>query len=414
MNLLEKNFRLSGVIILVGLLLLGVLAPNPIFASDPATPQSVESLEPQVFLRAVNSEQAFLSTELKAGESTEFTVAIGSSGGPSFEAITYAADAVSNRNGGMGLKDGNAEKTGATLWLDYPTREFLAESGQIEEVTFSVSVPPDTKPGEYVTGIAMQTVNPINERDPDTVFHFEQYLRTVIGIRVFVPGEMAPAIELGSPEFVIEGLVTAIRVPVSNTGNLQIRPQMEMTVSLPDGTVVLHGEIQVGRIYGGHQTELFIPIGSELSPGNYLVSLELLADDGLSVADLDSSPVVLTDVADSVSPITINLADISAGPTPENIMFAEVSATINNTGEPVSNTQMTLIVNKDGEEVERFPMSQSLSVPPGDTHVSTRYIPLTGWTSGEWEFELLLETVEGSGAAVVVDRMPIETKVTVP
>ena len=105
---------------------------------------------------------------------------------------------------------------------------------------------------------------------------------------------------------------------------------------------------------------------------------------------------------------------MTPSPSADDVQFATVDAVISNNGEPVANAQLSLIASVNGEEVERFPISQSLSLPTGETPITTRYIPATGWTSGEWTFELLLETVDPSGAAVVVGRQAIEGSITIP
>jgi hypothetical protein len=91
-----------------------------------------------------------------------------------------------------------------------------------------------------------------------------------------------------------------------------------------------------------------------------------------------------------------------------------VDTTVLNNGDPSTGVQLSLIAFLDGEEVERFPINQSLSLPTGETPITTRYIPATGFTTGEWTFELLLETVTPGGAAVVAARIEIETTIEVP
>jgi hypothetical protein len=90
-----------------------------------------------------------------------------------------------------------------------------------------------------------------------------------------------------------------------------------------------------------------------------------------------------------------------------------VTTTVLNNGDPATGVQLSLVAYLDGEEVERFPINQSLSLPTGETPITTRYIPATGFTAGEWSFELLLEAVAPGGAAVVVARTTIEETITV-
>lgn len=111
----------------------------------------------------------------------------------------------------------------------------------------------------------------------------------------------------------------------------------------------------------------------------------------------------------------VNISSVSLTPLPstEDVQFVSVEAIINNPVEPISGAQLSLLAYIDGVEVERFPISQSLSVPSGDTSISTRYIPLSGWTSGTWTFELLLEDVQGN-TAIVIGRQLVEGSIVIP
>jgi hypothetical protein len=248
------------------------------------------------------------------------------------------------------------------------------------------------------------------------MFRFNQYYRTVIGIRIMVPGDLAPALEFGDPAFLTEGAITAIVIPVINTGNQQATPAGEIRLTDDEGNLVLSAPIQMGRVYGGHETELWLGLSAPLPEGDYSVDLELSDPDKDLTATLDGGTLTAAMAATPAAPTTISITTATLAPMPsaDSVQFGNVDAVIRNNGEPVTNAQLSLIARLDGEEVERFPISQSLALPAGDTEVSTRYLPLTGWTSGEWTFELLLETVDTSGAAVVVASQPIEGTVIVP
>lgn len=406
---------------LICLALAGLMTAPAVLASaqgaTPATPAGPEQPQGPVILfeTAGDAEGGFFDVELEPGEKATLTVAMGNAGAMDFDAVVYAADAYTIRNGGFGLLELGSEPTGATNWLDFPTDTFTAPVGKSQERDFTITVPEDTPPGEYVTGIAMQTAEPVNEASDTGMFRFDQYYRTVIGVRIIVPGPLAPEIEVGEPTTDQEGNISALVIPISNTGNQQTQPSGEARVFDTDGQIVLTAPVQMGRVYGGHETELWLGLSAPLPEGTYIVSLELNDEDkDIAISSEGEMSVEATTTEVATSPITVASASIEPGPSGDNVQFAVVDATVSNTGEPVNNAQLSLLAFRDGEEVERFPISQSLSLPGGDTEVSTRYIPLEGWSPGEWTFELLLETVEGSGAAVVVASQPIEGSVTIP
>lgn len=412
---LHRHFGL-WLVVCIGLAFGAPLTGAQTPATPPATP--VEPPQPSIaFYATGDSEGSFFDAELKPGESTDFSVVLGNNGQVDFEAVTYAADAYTIRNGGFGLRYSDAEPSGPTTWLDYPTENFTATTGKTKERTFAVTVPKGTAPGEYVTGIAMQTADPVNEAPQEGMFRFDQYYRTVIPIRIIVPGDLAPSIDIGEATFVVEGGVPAISIPITNTGNLQTQPSGEIRVTDSTGNIVLSAPVQMGKIYGGHDTALWIGLATPLPEGTYSVAVQLDDKNAQISASAEVDLVVESQnaqVAVTSAPITIASAAVTPGPDANNVQFAVVDATIANTGEPIGNAQLSLLVSRDGEEVERFPISQALSLQTGDTAINTRYIPLEGWSSGEWTFELLLEQVEGSGAAVVVASQPIEGSITIP
>lgn len=385
-------------------------------AQEASTPESAPPQPSIAFYPADENQPGYINVELKPGEEETVKLVLGNNGEVAFDAVTYAADAYTIRNGGFGLRDLDSEHTGPTTWLDYATETFATVPGQGAERELTIRVPNDVTPGEYVTGVAMQTADPV-DAPAEGMFRLNQYYRSVIGIRILVPGELSAALQLGDPKFVIEGSLPAVVVPVINTGNLQLTPSGEIRIKDAEGGLVLSAPIKMGRVYGGHETELWLGLGQPLAEGEYQVSVELSDPEKDVRAELKLTAMLVeedsADVETAISPMSITSSSASAMPNADAVQFLAVEATISNTGEPVANAQLSLIARLDGVEVERFPVVQSLSIPNGDTSVSTRYLPITGWTPGTWEFELLLEVVEASDAAVVVEVIPLEVDLTV-
>ena len=108
-------------------------------------------------------------------------------------------------------------------------------------------------------------------------------------------------------------------------------------------------------------------------------------------------------------------ASVTPRPSADSVQFAEVTATIGNIADPVSNMQVTLHVERDGELVESFPIATSLSLPFGETTVQNRYLPLEGWTTGTWTFSLSLDQIDpGSGTAQQIATYDIADSIQIP
>src|SRR5215213_5734403 len=66
-------------------------------------------------------EGAYFSATMEPGTDQSMTAALANVGETAFEARTFAADAYTIVNGGMGVREDGSEPTGVTSWLDYPT-----------------------------------------------------------------------------------------------------------------------------------------------------------------------------------------------------------------------------------------------------------------------------------------------------
>lgn len=389
-------------------------------AQEVATPAPEDqSPQPSIdFYPADKDQPGYINVELSPGESTRVNVVLGNNGEVDFEAVTYAADAITIRNGGFGLKELDDDKTGVTTWLDYPTEHFQTDAGESVQREFTITVPAGTPSGEYVTGIAMQTADPVNDEVTEGMFRFDQYYRTVIGIRILVPGQLAPDLEIGQPAFVFDGTIPAIVIPVTNVGNQQTSPSGNLRVVDASGEVIITAPVQMGRVYAGHETELWFGLSQPLPAGEYQVSVLLEDKEKNMKAELLPTELTVapTDIAAGETELPISMTAVNLVPMPDkdNVQFLLVEATIQNVGDPISEAQLTLIVTRDGEVVERFAVNQSLSLPAGDTQVSSRYLPIEGWSSGTWEFELVVEVVEGSGATVVVATEKLGEPLQIP
>lgn len=280
------------------------------------------------------------------------------------------------------------------------------------EIRFSLAVPNDTPPGQYISAVAAEHAA---AGEIEGTEYLLQKTRYVVPVFITVPGETTAGFEVGDITATTDSGATVIAVELENTGDIRVRPQGDISLIDSDGKRAVSIPVEMESIYAHDGTTLTVGTTQVLPPGDYTVEVNLSDKETKTTASGASDPVHI-DLAATPVPQTISIstATIEPGPDADNVQFAVVDATISNSGEPVTNAQLSLLVSKNGEEVERFPISQSLALPAGDTDVNTRYIPLEGWSSGEWTFDLLLETVEGSGAAVVVASQPIEGSITVP
>jgi hypothetical protein len=349
---------------------------------------------------------------IEAGTSTELTVLIGNNGDAAQALRTYAVNLFTGIGGGMTADVYGAEPNPVTAWVDYPEDNVTLQPGEGVERTFTVHIPEDTPPGEYIAGLAGEHADAIDVENSE---NFNQRLRYVVPIFITVPGEMETDFYFGDVSLRVLPDLFVIDIPVINSGDMHVQPEGTVTLRNDAGQLIATIPVSMMPVFAREETVLSVGISGGLPTGAYQVEIDFTDPDSGASARVDNARIVAeVEATPEPTPLTIASGSVTPAPDADNVHFANVEAVIRNSGEPVTNAQLSLIARVDGEEVERFTISQSLALASGDTPISTRYIPAAGWTSGDWTFELLLETIDSSGGAIVVSRLSLEETITIP
>lgn len=354
----------------------------------------------------------FFNVEAVAGETVQLKAVVVNTGDRAQDFRVYRQNAFTALGGGFGAAEYGVEPNEVTRWISMDEQLISVDEGFGIELTFDVNVPEGAAPGEYITGIAAEHAEAVSVAESS---NFTQKLRYVIPIMIVVPGQVSVDFFVGDISLEWDNEVTLIHIPITNDGDVRIR--LEGVVELLDSRNALLATFPVSMdsIYAHDKTILTVGAALTEPSAGYQVRVDFT--DSISgintrtqVSSLDIS------VASTPVPAAIGFEYSSVTPEPslDDIQFATIETAISNSGAPVANAQLSIVASLNGDEIERYPISQSLSLPTGETPINTRYIPATGWTSGIWTFELLIETVEPNGAAVVVARQQIEGSITIP
>jgi hypothetical protein len=261
-----------------------------------------------------------------------------------------------------------------------------------------VKIPDDAEAGQYIAGIALQTADSLPVEGTDL---FNQIIRKSIAVFITVPGTETPGFELDAPVLSTDGAFDAITVPVTNTGNVLVRPAGDLTIVTSNGETVVTAPIAMGSIYAGTTVPLSVPLTDPLPEGDYTVAISL-NDPETGIAVTSEGVVTISNI-DQVPAQFEMMGTVSLSPDATNPAFADVAVTVANGGQAVSDAEVLLDVSRDGELVEMFSQGSSLALPQGETSLSQRYIPPTGWEAGIWNFSLRLNVTDpSSGASTTV------------
>ena len=403
-------------VLLLGMLLIGTLVPSTAAsqtpsASDTATPAA--DAGPQFVLRPIDGQDGgYFTVEAKPGTTTELVAVLGNAGTEPIDLRTFSSDAVVLVNGGFGVKEEEEERTGPTTWIDWPAETFTFEPGQGIERSFTVTVPEDAEPGQYIAGISLQTAEPI-AIEGSTMFN--QIIRKAVAVFIIVEGETTTLYELGEPQILTSTGGSRLEVPVVNTGDVLVKPMGTVTLTNADGDEVFSADVAMGSVYARMDTVLAIPLDNSLAGQEYELSLELVDEASGVTATVGPQQILFSGDIPEEAPVQISQAAVVPMPDANDPVYANVDLTIANTGDAISNANVMLHVYSDGELVEDFALGTNMNLANGDTQISQRYIPAEGFSSGEWTFSISIEsmTAQTNATTVVVDQLLPDT-ITIP
>lgn len=390
---LSLPVRIASVWILVLSVLVGIVAP--VAAQDqqvPPTPPAAEDISgPSFVLRPVEGEDGeFITVTAEAGATVEQRVFLGNAGEEPIKLRTYVAATVPVANGGFSVATSDVPPEGTATWITYPTEEIELQPDEGVERPVIVTVPANMPPGQYIAGLVLETVDPTAVPGSE---QFRQVVRKSIAVFITVPGPETPEFLLGDPEFVITGPNETIQIPVTNSGNVLVKPSGEFTVRNTAGETILSRPIAMKSVYAGTTVPMSISLSPPLPDGDYQVTVELVDTATGASASLANHQLAI--VHENAAPATFAITGhVALQPSEADPVFADVSVEITNTGTPIPASEVLLDIAKDGELVETFTLIPSLSLPQGTTTASQRYIPPEGFAPGTWTFTLRLNTLD--------------------
>src|SRR5712691_5784909 len=102
----------------------------------------------------------YFDLTMVAGQAQQLSVEVGNFCHADVLARTYPSDVYSIVNGGFGAALFGAQPSGTSRWLDYRTQELTLKPGSAVRIDFRVRVPNGTPPGQYVTSLVAESLQP--------------------------------------------------------------------------------------------------------------------------------------------------------------------------------------------------------------------------------------------------------------
>ena len=260
-----------------------------------------ESSEPVQLGIVPIADGSFFDISVDAGDTRFLTVALQNFGSASITATTYAADTYTLINGGFGAELDGEPRSEATTWLAYPRDEFELEARESESRTFTLAVPDDAPPGDYIAALVIESEAPV--LGSDTVV-MNQVHRQAIAVAVNVRGPRTPSLTIGQVSHEIVGGQSVVGFAIDNDGNAQLNPIGSFVLEDSSGERLAAQPVGLDSIYAGTQTRIELPLGNALPAGTYYASLSLAdAANEIRVEAVDLELIIdVTEVAVAASP----------------------------------------------------------------------------------------------------------------
>src|SRR5690606_22135871 len=131
-------------------------------------------------------------------------------------------------------------------------------------------------------------------------------------------------------------------------------------------------------VYAGLSTLVEVILPEQMAGGDYTISLSLTDDASGATASIDSAEVAVPDLGDTAG---VSVESVAIEPNADEIVFANVDLTLNNGGQQIPASNVTLDVMRDGELVESVPLATNQILLSGENRITDRYIPEEMWES---------------------------------
>jgi hypothetical protein len=268
---------------LVGALLFSVVGVSGVSAD-----------EVKLIFLPVGQPGPYFDVTMRPGEKRAFEVSVGDAAGDPVAVRTYAADVYTIINGGFGGRLRGEAPSGMTTWLDYPSATMEIRAGEAVRRPFTVTVPVDAGPGEYITSLVLENDKPIHT---DGTVSVDQFVRQAVAVVVTVPGQRLPRLTIGAASHQVVAGRSIVSIAVANPGNVRLKPAVAFTLFDASGATISQTRLRMDTFYARTSTFVEVPLAALLLPGAYTIRMSLDDSDERAAADAEAIPLVVVAIA---------------------------------------------------------------------------------------------------------------------
>jgi hypothetical protein len=318
LNRIARRFAASSVVLLVAL-------AGSVQAAIAATPPPAATAGGGVSLRPLHPDTAtpsYFTLHLPSGASAHDEVVITNTSTQSVSLAVSAVDGLTGQTSGSVYANRQDAVREAGLWVTPEITSLTLAGNASRTVGFTVQVPKGASAGDHLAGIAVENTVPTSSGNG---FSIKQILRSVIGVRVVVPGPAAFYPRLVSLD--INGIgatgIGAVDIGLGNSGKQLAKPTLVVAMTGPAGysrsltrhldTVLPGDTITYPFAWPDRLQKGSYDIKATLTGGGITVSLNKTVQLGTTLAGVTQPlPTVVHDKAKSNNSLVMLLAALLA------------------------------------------------------------------------------------------------------
>jgi hypothetical protein len=174
---------------------------------------------------------------------------------------------------------------GAGCWITGLPGQLAVAANEHQDVSFTVQVPPDARPGQYLAGVGVAGVAPSSTatsrstKGRSAESHIDR--QVVVGVEVTVGSGYADVLRIPKVTSTTIGRVPGVVIDESNVGSTIEHPAGAVTIG--KGSTARSFDSVSGTVLAGGQAGLRVPTPG-VHPGSYPASAYLRYDSGRKIA----------------------------------------------------------------------------------------------------------------------------------
>jgi hypothetical protein len=228
-------------------------------------------------LRAVgNPKLGYFVYPLAPGGLQQGGVIISNSGSATGTVKLFAADATTGRTTGtVYLTDGKAKRVGS--WISLSSSSLTLRPGQNRTVHFTVHVPANEKPGQWVGGIVAETSHQVTGAKSKQKASVQIKIRdlTIVAVQVDVPGPPVISFKIGGVKTGGQRGFQEVVTHIENNGNVLVKPTGTVTVLDDTGATLQVLTFRMDTFLPQTAVDYPVLLKNSLPPGDYSAIVKL-------------------------------------------------------------------------------------------------------------------------------------------